>query len=58
VLFTAYDTAQLRRDARTADVTQFVAKPFLIDDFVALARQLLPLAVNEVGTGQAEAPVA
>jgi two-component system, OmpR family, response regulator len=58
VLFTAYDTAQLRRDARTADVTQFVAKPFLIDDFVALARRLLPLAVNEVGTGQAEAPVA
>ena len=50
VLFTAYDTPQLRKEARTADVTTFLAKPFLIDDFVATARSLLPLAINEVGT--------
>lgn len=50
VLFTAYDTTQLRRDARAADVTVFVAKPFLIDEFVNTARGLLPLVANEVGT--------
>jgi two-component system, OmpR family, response regulator len=49
VLFTAYDTPQLRREARTADVTRFVAKPFLIDEFVTMTRELLPLHANSVG---------
>ncbi|HWQ11181.1 MAG TPA: response regulator [Roseiflexaceae bacterium] len=61
VLFTAYDTTQLRKDARSAGVTRFVSKPFVIDDFVAMARELLPLAANEVGmslpAGSAPAPV-
>lgn len=51
VLFTAYDTPQLRREARNADVTVFVAKPFLIDDFVTMTRGLLPLAAQAVGNG-------
>jgi CheY-like chemotaxis protein len=50
VLFTAYDTPQLRRAAEAAGVSRFVTKPFLIEDFVVMARNLLPLAVNEVGT--------
>ncbi|NOK58042.1 MAG: DNA-binding response regulator, OmpR family, contains REC and winged-helix (wHTH) domain [Chloroflexi bacterium AL-W] len=41
VLFTAYDTPKLRRDARDAGVTKFVTKPFFVDQFVALARKLL-----------------
>jgi CheY-like chemotaxis protein len=61
VLFTAYDTQKLRREARNAGVTLFVAKPFLIDDFVTMTRRLLPLAANEVGTslpaGAAPAPL-
>jgi two-component system, OmpR family, response regulator len=49
VLFTAYDTPQLRREARAAEVTRFVAKPFLIDEFVNMTRELLPLHANTVG---------
>lgn len=49
VLFTAYDTNQLRKDPRATDVTMFVAKPFVIDDFIGLARDLLTLQANSVG---------
>ncbi len=49
VLFTAYDTPQLRRQAREAGVNDYIAKPFLIEDFVNLARNLLPIAANEIG---------
>ena len=41
VLFTAYDTPKLRRDAHDAGVTKFITKPFFVDQFVALARRLL-----------------
>lgn len=53
VLFTAYDTLQLQREARAAGVSVYLAKPFLIEDFVNIARGLLPVSVNEVG---ADAP--
>ncbi len=49
VLFTAYDTPKLRREAQSAGVNGYIAKPFLIDDFVSLARHLLPAIENEVG---------
>lgn len=49
ILFTAYDTPQLRREARNAGVSEYLPKPFLIEDFVSLTRSLLPIATNEVG---------
>lgn len=49
VLFTAYDTPQIRRKALDADVSAFIAKPFVIEDFVELARSLLPERVRAVG---------
>jgi CheY-like chemotaxis protein len=49
VLFTAYDTPQLQRQAREAGVNDYIAKPFLIEDFVNIARNLLPIAANELG---------
>nr|PZN26369.1 MAG: response regulator [Chloroflexota bacterium] len=57
VLFTAYDTPQLRREADKANVTVFVAKPFLIDDFVELSRKLLSPSANAVGTDSSGAAV-
>jgi AmiR/NasT family two-component response regulator len=48
-LFTAYDTPQLQRQVREAGINAYIAKPFLIDEFVNLARTLLPIAVNEIG---------
>jgi CheY-like chemotaxis protein len=49
VLFTAYDTPQLRKAARDAGITAFIAKPFFVDQFVSLVRSLLPDRVSEVG---------
>lgn len=49
VLFTAYDTPQLQRQAREAGINDYIAKPFLIEDFVNLARNLLPIAANAIG---------
>lgn len=49
VLFTAYDTPKLRREAREAEVTKFVPKPFMIDEFVSMARDMLPLHAQSVG---------
>lgn len=49
VLFTAYDTPKLQRDAHNAGVSGYISKPFLIEDFVTLARNLLPAIENEIG---------
>ncbi len=49
VLFTAYDTPKLRHDAHIAGINQYIAKPFLIEDFVNIARNLLPAIENEIG---------
>lgn len=49
VLFTAYDTPQLRKEARDVGVAQFIAKPFFVDQFVNLVRTLLPCKASEVG---------
>lgn len=49
VLFTAYDTPQLRRAARTAGVAEFIAKPFFFDQFIDLTRNLLPIKTTALG---------
>jgi len=49
VLFTAYDTPKLQRDAQSVGINGYIAKPFLIEDFVTLARNLLPAIENEIG---------
>ena len=46
ILFTAYDDSQVRRAARRAGVSHFVSKPFVIEEFVDLARALLPLQMR------------
>ena len=49
ILFTAYDTPQLRKAARKAGVTEFIAKPFFFDQFIELTRSLLPVRSSELG---------
>jgi CheY-like chemotaxis protein len=51
VLFTAYDDARVQKDARTVGVTRFVTKPFVIEEFVGLTRELLlPANASEIGS--------
>src|SRR3954466_9441523 len=50
VLFTAYDDAPVRQEARAVGVTRFVAKPFVIEEFVKLTRELLPVNASEIGS--------
>jgi CheY-like chemotaxis protein len=50
VLFTAYDSPRVRHEARDANVTAFITKPFVIEDFVDVARGLLPWQASAVGT--------
>jgi two-component system, OmpR family, response regulator len=50
VLFTAYDDARVQREARAVGVTRFVAKPFVIEEFVRLTRELLPVNASEMGS--------
>jgi CheY-like chemotaxis protein len=49
VLFTAYDSPHIRRDAEAVGVSAFLTKPFLIDEFVGLTRRLLVPHASEVG---------
>jgi len=49
MLFTAYDSANVRKEARAVGVTHFIAKPFVIEEFVKLARGLLPIKASEIG---------
>ena len=50
VLFTAYDDARIQKEARAIGVTRFVAKPFVIEEFVRLTRELLPVNASEIGS--------
>ena len=50
VLFTAYDDARVQKEARAVGVTRFVAKPFVIEEFVKLTRELLPINATEMGS--------
>lgn len=49
VLFTAYDDSKVRREAKAVGVTRFIAKPFVIEEFVRIARSLLPVKASEIG---------
>lgn len=49
VLVTAYDTPALRREAHRIRVDRFVAKPFFVDEFIDLVRNLLPTKVSHIG---------
>lgn len=50
VLFTAFDSQQTRREAVSANVSAYIAKPFLIDEFVNLTRSLLPAHAAALGS--------
>jgi two-component system OmpR family response regulator len=50
VLFTAYDDARIQKEARAIGITRFVSKPFVIEEFVRLTRELLPINVSEIGS--------
>ena len=51
ILVTAYDSADLRRDARTLKVDAYLTKPFFMDELVGTVRRLLPqTAVREVNS--------
>jgi CheY-like chemotaxis protein len=47
VLFTAYDSPQTHREASAAHVSAYIAKPFLVDEFVATVRGLLNIAPSQ-----------
>ncbi|MBC8163280.1 MAG: response regulator [Roseiflexaceae bacterium] len=49
VLVTAYDTPALRRQAEQAGIAKFVAKPFFVDQFIDLVRDLLPIQSSQIG---------
>ncbi len=49
LLFTAYDDAKVRKEAKAVNVTRFVTKPFVIEEFVRVARELLPINASEMG---------
>jgi len=50
VVFTAYDDARIQKEARAVGVTRFVTKPFVIEEFVKLTRELLPVNASEIGS--------
>jgi two-component system, OmpR family, response regulator len=50
VLFTAYDDTRIRKEARAIGITRFIPKPFVIEEFVKLTRDLLPVNVSEIGS--------
>ena len=50
VLFTAYDTPRLRKEAEQVGVSAFIPKPFFLDEFVSTARAFLPLNSSEMGS--------
>jgi two-component system OmpR family response regulator len=50
VLFTAYDTPRIRKEAQAAGVAAFIPKPFFLDEFVNIARGFLPIKSSEMGS--------
>lgn len=49
MLFTAYDTPQLRKAAEAAHVAAYLAKPFFLDQFVGVVRANLPSQERAAG---------
>ncbi len=49
VLVTAYDSPELRREARALNISAYLTKPFFMDELVETIRHLLPqIAAREV----------
>lgn len=49
VLVTAYDSTEVRKEARTLDIDAYMTKPFFMDELVETVRRLLPQrSVREV----------
>lgn len=42
VLITAYDSPDVRRQARSAGISAYVMKPFFMDELIQTVRQVLP----------------
>jgi CheY-like chemotaxis protein len=42
ILVTAYDSVDVRREARTLKIDAYLTKPFFMDDLVETVRRLLP----------------
>lgn len=42
VLVTAYDSAEVRREARALELDAYITKPFFMDELVETVRRLLP----------------
>lgn len=42
ILVTAYDSAELRKEARALGIAEVMAKPFFMDELVIAVRRLLP----------------
>jgi DNA-binding response OmpR family regulator len=55
ILFTAYDSTPVRKEARKLGVNHFIAKPFLIEELVHIVRTLLPVRATEMGAQSADA---
>lgn len=50
ILFTAYDTPQIVREARALGVAAYLPKPFFMDDMLAVIRANLPHVERAAGT--------
>jgi CheY-like chemotaxis protein len=50
VLFTAYDTPRIRKEAQRAGISAFIPKPFFLDEFVNMTRGFLPIKSSEMGS--------
>jgi two-component system, OmpR family, response regulator len=48
LLVTAYDSPDVRREARALSVDIYLTKPFFMDELVDAVRRLLPLTAREV----------
>jgi CheY-like chemotaxis protein len=42
ILVTAYDSAEVRREAREMQISEYLIKPFFMDDLLSAIRRLLP----------------
>jgi CheY-like chemotaxis protein len=51
VLFTAYDTPRIRKEAQRLGVSAFIPKPFFLDEFVNTARAFLPTKTSTAPEG-------
>lgn len=48
MLVTAYDSSEVRREARALAIDRYMVKPFFMDEMVEAVRSLLPAAAREV----------